>query len=78
MSDEPLAKAVADRPSAETIEANEVMKRVLANPDYGKPPALTQAQRDAARASRPAAAPQSAQSREAAQMEAQQSRALVR
>ena len=112
---EPLSKAMADRPSEATIAANEVMRRVLADPDYGKPPkmtdeesrahsaadaadlkewksyasdiasdksgntvALSQAQRDAARASRPAPAPQPAQARQAAQLEAQQSRALVR
>ncbi len=115
MSEEPLVKAMASNPSQETREANEVMRRVLADPDYGKPPkmtaeesrahraadaadlkewksyasdiasdksgntvALSQAQRDAARASRPAPAPQPAQARQAAQLEAQQSRALVR
>ena len=74
---EPLARAMADRPSAETKAANEVMRRVMADPDYGKSPPLSQAKRDAARASRPAAAPESAQSRQSG-MEAQQSRALER
>lgn len=33
MSNEPLSKAMADRPSADTIEANEIMRRVMARPD---------------------------------------------
>ena len=37
MADEPLSKAMAGRPSAETIEANAVMRRVMAGPDRGRP-----------------------------------------
>ena len=34
----PLAKAMANNPSAETVAANDVMKQVMADPEYGKPP----------------------------------------
>ena len=37
MSDEPLSKAMADRPSADTIAANAVMSRVMAGPDHFRP-----------------------------------------
>jgi hypothetical protein len=47
MSDEPLSKAMADRPSADTIAANEIMRRFLARPD---PPPETEEETRARRA----------------------------
>ena len=46
-ADEPLSKAMADLPSADTIEANEIMRRVMARPD---PPPETEQETRARRA----------------------------